>query len=103
MPKVPITQFKGLNLKPGDRVQMTVASVGNGEVQFEYVDPKDAPVSKAGDYVEKVDSPEDKKGADMPSPEDNIKYPEKPLTSKDDPSKMDLKELRSRLPVKEEN
>lgn len=95
MPKVPITQFKGLNLKPGDKVQMTVSAIGNGEVQFEYVDPKDAPLYKQGDYVEKGDKVED-------APKDNIKQPEKPLTEKDDVNKMDLKELRSRLPVKEE-
>lgn len=96
MPKLPLTQFKGLNLKPGDKVQLVVAAVGNGEVQFEYVDPKDAPPYKAGDYVE---SAEDEKEDEM---ESKIKQPEKPLTDKDDPSKMDLKELRSRLPVKEE-
>lgn len=93
MPKVPLTQFKGLNLKPGDKVQMTVAAVGNGEVQFEYVDPKDAPVPKASDYTEKEEDMDESS---------NIKQPEKPLTKEDDPSKMDLKELRSRLPVKED-
>ena len=92
MPKLPLEQFKGLNLRPGDKVQLTVTAIGNGEVQFEYVDAKDAPAPKASDYTDNAVKPE----------ESNIKQPEKPLTEKDDPEKMDLKELRSRLPVKQE-
>ena len=92
MPKLPIDQFKGLNLRPGDKVQLTVKAVGNGEVQFEYIDAKDAPAPKASDYTDNAVEPTDP----------NIEQPEKPLTEKDDPKTMDLKELRSRLPVKKE-
>lgn len=102
MPSVPLIQFKGLNLKPGDKVQMTVASIGKDEVQFEYVDPKDAPMPKAADYADKTEGVNESSEQDATSSDDNIQQPEKPLTEKDDASKMPLNELRSRLPTKKE-
>lgn len=83
MPKLPIDQFKGLELKPGDKVMLTVASIGNGEVQFEYVDAKDRPLEKAVDYIKPV------------------KQPEKPLDMKE-AKDMSAEEMRKRMPVVDE-
>lgn len=85
MPKLPMDQFKGLELKPGDKVMLTVASVGNGEVQFEYVDAKDRPVPKAADYIKPV------------------KQPEKPLTDEKEAEKMSAEDMRKRMPVVDED
>jgi hypothetical protein len=84
MPKLPMDQFKGLELKPGDKVMLTVASIGNGEVQFEYVDAKDRPISKAVDYIKPV------------------KQPEKPLTDEKEAEKMSAEDMRKRMPVVDE-
>lgn len=81
MPKLPIDQFKGLELKPGDKVMLTVAAIGNGEVQFEYTDAKDAPISKAVDYIK------------------TVKQPDKPITNEEEASKLSTKDLRERMPV----
>lgn len=89
MPKLPLANFKGLNLKLGDMVQLKVASIGNGEVQFEYEAPQDRPASKEADYIEKAEN-------------EDIKQPEKPLTEKDNLETMPLKELRDRLPQKQD-
>jgi hypothetical protein len=85
MPKLPIDQFKGLELKPGDKVMLTVASIGNGEVQFEYVDAKDRPLAKAVDYIKPV------------------KQPDKPIVDEKEAEKMSVKDLRDRMPVVDED
>jgi hypothetical protein len=77
-------QFKGLELKPGDKVVLTVAAIGNGEVQFEYTDPKDAPTAKAADYIKPV------------------KQPEKPMNEKEMEG-MSADEVRKHMPVVDED
>lgn len=84
MPKLPMDQFKGLELKPGDKVMLTVAAIGNGEVQFEYVDAKDRPLEKAVDYIKPV------------------KQPEKPLTDSKEAEGMSTEDMRKRMPVVDE-
>jgi hypothetical protein len=88
MPMIPTKDLpnEGQGLKPGDVVELTVKSVENGQVEFDY--PSDEPTPPE---VPVDDVPEDKKpfeGKDIPT--------------KEQADKMSVSDLRSKLPVKSE-
>lgn len=87
MPMIPAKDLpnEGQGLKPGDTVELTVKSVDNGQVEFEY--PATDPATP--------EIPED-------VPDDKKPFEGKDIPTKEQADKMSVSDLRSKLPVKSE-